>query len=149
LKYLNFQTFSRLCGLIPGLILGLLVSSCSTGFNTGNSSGTAYSYNEIVIVNRSRHLIEEVTISAGASGRSFNCGNVAPLGICADKFPSRRYQKNPVRVDWVVDGTAGHTREFVLEVPATFSTAFPLRGVVDISPGGSVSAYFQQDEPMN
>ena len=94
-------------------------------------------------------MIEQVTISAGASGRSFNCGNVVPLGLCTDKFPSRRYQKNPIRVNWVVNGTAGHTREFVLEVPATFVPELPLRGVLDISPDGTISAFFQQDDPMN
>jgi len=53
--------------------------------------------------------------------------------------------KNPIRIAWIFGNTSGQTDEFILEVPATFSTALPLRGVLEISPQGSISAYFQQD----
>jgi hypothetical protein len=120
------------------LIIGLLLSSCATSYES------PYSYNEILIINRSRQLIQDVTISAAGTNRTFSCGNIAPLGICSDKFPERRYMKNPIRIGWVFGNTSGQTDEFILEVPATFSTALPLRGVLEISPRGSISAYFQQ-----
>ena len=63
------------------LIPGLLLSSCATSYES------LYSYNEILIINRSRELIQDVTISAGEisageTNRTFSCGNIAPLGIC-------------------------------------------------------------------
>lgn len=125
------------------LIPGLLLSSCVTSYES------PYSYNEILIVNRSRQLIQDVTISAGETNRRFSCGNIAPLGICSDKFPRRPYLKSPIRISWVFGNTSGQSNDFVLEVPATYSTEFPLRGVLEISPQGSISAYFQQDTPVN
>ncbi len=125
------------------LIPGLLLSSCATSYES------LYSYNEILIINRSKQLIQDVTISAGETNRTFSCGNIAPLGICSDKFPERRYMKSPIRIGWVFGNTSGQSNDFVLEVPATFSTEFPLRGVLEISPQGSISAYFEQDTPAN
>ena len=125
------------------LIPGLLLSSCATSYES------LYSYNEILIINRSRELIQDVTISAGATNREFSCGNIAPRGICSDKFPQRPYMKNPIRISWVFGNIAGETSEFILEVPETFSTSIPLRGVLEINPQGSISAYFQQDTPVN
>ena len=124
------------------LIAGLLLSACAT------SSNPTYHYNEILIVNNSRDLIREVTISASETGRQFSCGNIAPLGICSDKFPRRRYEQNPIRVSWVFGGSARQTSEFVLEVPATMSIGLPLRGVLAIAPDGSISTYFEQDTPL-
>ena len=120
------------------LIPGLLLSSCATSYES------PYSYNEILIINRSRELIQDVTISSDETNRTFSCGNIAPLGICSDKFPERRYMKSPIRIGWVFGNTSGQSDEFILEVPSTFSTALPLRGVLEISPQGSISAYFQQ-----
>ena len=122
------------------LIPGLLSSSCATSYES------LYSYNEILIINRSRELIQDVTISAGETNRTFSCGNIAPRGICSDKFPARQYMKNPIRIGWVFGNTSGQSNDFVLEVPATFSTEYPLRGVLEISPQGSISAYFQQEK---
>jgi hypothetical protein len=121
------------------LILALLLSACATGYKP------AYTYNEILIINGSKELIQDVTISAGTTNRIFSCGNIAPRGICSDKFPPRPYMKNPIRINWVFGNTSGETNEFILQVPATFSTSIPLRGVLEINPQGSISAYFQQD----
>lgn len=124
------------------LMAGLLLSACATGYNP------TYHYNEILVVNNSRQLIQDVTISASESGRQFSCGNIAPLGICSDRFPRRRYEQNPIRISWVFGGSAGQTSEFVLEVPATMSTGLPLRGVLAISPKGEIAAYFEQEDPI-
>ena len=125
------------------LLLGLLLSACATGHEP------RYFYNEILIVNKSRVVIQDVTISADETGRMFSCGNIAPFGICSNKIPQRRYMKSPITLAWVFGNTARQTEKFVLEVPTAMSIEFPLRGVLEISPSGSVSAYFEQDTPVN
>ena len=85
----------------------------------------------------------------GWIGRVFSCGNIALRGICSNKFPQRRYMKNPIWAAWVFGNTAGQTAAFVLDVPAKFAISFPLRGVLEISPQGTISAYFEQDTPIN
>lgn len=124
-------------------MLGILLSACATVYEP------QYNYNEILIINKSRELIQDVKISASESGRGFSCGNIAPLGICSNKIPSRQYMKNPIQIAWVFGSSARQTNEFVLEVPATMDIALPLRGVLEISPQGSVSAYFEQGSPDN
>lgn len=146
------------------LILGLLLSACSTGYQALESYNTRtyavnqtqqlndsrlYSYNEILIINHSQEIIQDVTITAGASGRRFSCGNIAPLGYCSDKFPSRRYLRNPVQIGWIIGNLARQTRDFVLEVPTSFDTATPIRGVLVISAEGTISAHFEQDNAIN
>ena len=123
--------------------LGLLLSSCATSYEP------QYFYNEIQIINKSRELIQDVTISADETGRRFSCGNIAPLGICSNKIPQRQYMKSPITIAWVFGNTARQTDEFILEVPAAMNTEFPLRGVLEIGPQGSISAYFQQEAPVN
>ena len=124
------------------LVLGLLLSACATSFKP------AYFYNEVLIVNKSRQLVHDVTIFSSETGRTFSCGNIAPLGICSNKFGKRRYERIPIRIAWVFGGNALQTSEFVLEVPATMQAPFPLRGVLEISPRGSISAYCQHDSPV-
>ena len=123
------------------VILGLLLSSCATSYEP------QYFYNEILVINKSREVIQDVRVSAEATGRSFNCGNIAPLGICSNKTPLRLYMKSPITIAWIFGNTARQTDEFILEVPALMNREFPLRGVLEISPQGSISAYFEQDAP--
>ncbi len=125
------------------LMLGILLSACAT------VNAPQYFYNEILIINKSRELIQDVKISVSETGREFSCGNIAPRGICSNKIPSRQYMKNPIRIAWVFGSTARQTNEFVLEVPATMDTAVPLRGVLEISPQGSIAAWFEQGSPDN
>ena len=124
------------------LVLGILLSACAT------VSEPQYHYNEILIINKSRELIQDVKISVSEAGRGFSCGNIAPLGLCANKIPRRPYLRNPIRIAWVFGDIASQTNEFVLEVPATMDIALPLRGVLEISPQGSISAWFEQGDPV-
>jgi len=78
----------------------------------------------------------------------FNCGNIAPFGICSNKFAKRRYERNPIRVEWTFGNSTRQSGEFVVDVPATFYTSFALRGVLDIEADGSISAYFMQETPQ-
>ena len=121
--------------------LGLMGSACATTYQP------SYYYNEILVVNNSKELVQDVTISATNNGRVFSCGNIAPFGICSNRIGKRRYEQNPIQVSWTFGGSSNQTEAFVIKVPATFYTAFPLRGVVAIEPDGSISTYFEQDTP--
>ena len=124
------------------IVMVMLLSSCATSYES------EYFYNEILIINKSKILVQDVKVSAEATGRSFSCGNIAPRGICSNKIPRRRYLNSPITLTWVFGNTVRQTDEFILEVPATMSTEYPLRGVLEISPQGSIAAYFQQDTPI-
>jgi hypothetical protein len=126
------------------VVVALLLSACAAGSNYEPN----YTYNEILIINNSKELIKEVSISSAAIGRSFSCGNIAPLGICSNKTGKRRYKEGPLQIDWVFGNRARQTDEFTLAVPAYFQPGLPLRGVLEISPQGEISAYFEQDSPM-
>lgn len=123
-------------------LASLLLSSCATGYQP------MYRYDEILVVNNSKELIANVTIDAVETGRSFSCGNIAPLGICSDRFGSRPYRNSPLEITWAFGSRAPQIDRIQLEVPATFPSGIPLRGVLDISPQGTISAYFQQDTPV-
>ena len=123
------------------LIFSVLGSACATPFQP------AYTYNEILVVNNSRELIQDVTVEVVSTGRMFSCGNVVPFGICSNRFSKRRYERNPIQISWAIGDTSSKTEAFVVEVPATFYTGYALRGVLDIAPDSSISAYFEQDTP--
>jgi hypothetical protein len=106
-----------------------------------------YSINEIVIVNNSREIIADVTIRSLDSGRVFACGNVAPLGICADRFPPRRLSDGPIQVEWNLGGQRGE-RTLPAEVPATFVTGLKIRGVLEFNSDGTVAGRFEQESPF-
>ena len=123
-------------------VTGLALASCASGYKP------AYYYNEILIVNNSTESIRDVSISVADTGGRFGCANIAPLGICANRFPRRSYEYRPIRIDWVYAGEPRRTDSFVVDVPQTFYTGLVLRAVIDISPEGAVSAYFQQENPV-
>ena len=100
------------------------------------------------MVNNSREIIRDVTIRDVANDRVFSCGNVAPLGICSNRFPKRPYAQNPIQIEWSFGGAALKTEEFVVPVPPYFYSGISLRGVLEISPEGAVSAYFDQETPF-
>lgn len=126
--------------LIPFFIV--LLTGCAAG-------GKPTSFvDEILIINNSRELLQEVTVSVTGTGRSFSCGNIAPLGICANRFGARRYESKPIEISWIFGNVERSTEQFVLHVPAYFSMGIPMRGVLEISPEGSISAYFEQDAPF-
>ena len=60
-----------------------------------------------------------------------------------EQIPPRRYEQRPIRIAWVFENNARETRKFVLEVPSSFETGLALRGVLAITPAGSISAYFE------
>ena len=101
---------------------------------------------EIVIVNNTRQIIGDVTIRSTASGRVFACGNVAPLGICTDRFPTRRLSDGPLLVEWNLGGRRGE-RTLPADVPSTFATGLVVRGILEFNPDGTVEGRFEQESP--
>jgi len=122
-------------------ILFFLQASCSS------LQSTAYTYNEIVIVNQTGSAVRDVAVSSTESGRSFGCGNIAPRGICSDRFPPRPYRASPVRIDWMIGNGTRHSKIIELTLPASFAVGLPLRGVLVIDAQGQVSTYLQQQAP--
>lgn len=127
--------------LFPGFAL-LLTACASTEYRP------SYMIDEIQVINNSREMIQQVTVSVPSTGATFGCGNIAPFGICSNRMDKRRYEYNPIKIDWVFGNTSGQTEEFVIDVPAYFSTGVPLRAVLAFSPEGELSAYFEQETPF-
>ena len=103
-----------------------------------------HTINEIVIVNNTRDVIGDVSIRSTTSGRVFACGNIAPLGICSDRFPTRRLSDGPVVIEWSLGGKRGQ-ETLPAEVPLTLSTGLVLRGVLEFNPDGSIEGRFEQE----
>ena len=106
-----------------------------------------FTYNEVVIINRLRVPVQDVNIEAIESGRVFSCGNIAPRGICSNKFPARPYYGDPVQVTWRVAGGGYLGRQLKLQLPKDFKPELPLRGVLVIGAGGALSSYLEQEAP--
>jgi len=107
----------------------------------------SYTYNEIVIVNQARSPLRDVALTDTESGRMFSCGNIAPRGICSNKFPPRPYRASPVQIDWMIGDGARHSKTIELTLPPSFVTGPPLRGVLVITAQGQITAYLQQAVP--
>ncbi|MDC1288322.1 hypothetical protein N8198_10595 [Gammaproteobacteria bacterium] len=130
----------KCCKNICVAIFGLLLSSCA-------STGSGYSYNEVVVLNQSRVAVGNVLISSTASGRVFSCGNIAPRGICSNKFPPQPYLGKPIRIEWVVGSGQRRSKTVELELPTGIDSELPMRGVLVIDGQGGIDAYLQQEVP--
>lgn len=126
--------------LFSTLILSLTLVACATSYNP------RYRIYEIVINNNTREPVRDVTIRA--NNRVFSCGNIAPLGICSNRFAGYAYQTSTVDIEWSLGNDAPRRETLQVAVPATFSLGAPLRGVVEIEPQGRIDAYFRQDSPI-
>jgi len=119
----------------------LLLSACATGSNYAPT----YTYNEFRVINNSKELIKDVTVKSADTDRVLQCDNIAPLGICSDRFAPRRYKEGPFSIDWVFGDSVRQTNEVGIEVPAYNSPGPPLRAVLEISPQGAIKVYFKRD----
>jgi len=122
-------------------ILAMLLAGCAS------KQGPTYTYNEVVILNQSLMPLSDVTISAVESGRVFSCGNIAPRGICANKFRPQPYRGDPIQIALVTGDGRRRNETIELTLPARFVAELPLRGVLVIGSRGEISAYLQQDAP--
>ncbi len=109
--------------------------------------GPTYTYNEVVVLNQLRVPVQDVVISATESGRVFSCGNIAPRGICSNKFQPQAYQGNPIQITWMIGGGRRRSEIIELELPESFVSEVPMRGVLVIDSRGAISAYLQQELP--
>jgi hypothetical protein len=122
----------------------LVLSACAAG-TTRNNYGPIYTYNEVLIINNSQELIRNVTIRSGGTGSVFSCDNIAALGVCSNRFGRRPYTSAPFSVEWVFGDSTRKTHEVGIKVPAYNSPSVPLRAVLEVSPQGEISAYFEQN----
>jgi hypothetical protein len=118
----------------------LVLSACAGGYNP------QYQINEIVIVNNSGQALRDVSIRA--DGRVFSCDNVAPHGICADRFPRRNYVSDTIEIEWALGNGPRQSGSLQGQVPATFITGLALRGVLEVGRQGEIDAYFEQETPF-
>ena len=125
------------------LALACLLSSCVAV----TPPEPDFTYNEVVIINRLRSPVQNVAIQANESGRVFSCGNIAPRGICSNKFPARPYFGDPIQVSWLVANGRQHSKMIELQLPASFVPEIPLRGVLVIGAQGEISTYLEQEAP--
>jgi len=122
-------------------IVAILLSGCAS------MQGPAFTYNEVVIINQSRVPVSDVSISATESGRVFSCGNIAPRGICANKFRPQPYRGDPIQIALKIGDGKRRNEIIELILPASFVPELPLRGVLVINGNGEISAHLQQDAP--
>jgi hypothetical protein len=123
------------------LVYLLLLYSCAT------TDDPVFYYNEVMVRNLTKGVVGDVTIRADQSQRMFGCSNIPPLGQCSTQFPKREYLKSPIRIDWTLGNRSRQTNEFILEIPASFSPAIVLRGVLEVHPNGSINTFFEQGNP--
>ena len=112
--------------------------------STGEFGRPEYTYDEIRVLNKSRQVLPDFSITVPATGAQFSCGNIAPQGLCANSFGQRRYRYNPIRIEWSYGTRNRQTDDFVVQVPDDFTTELPLKGVIEINTGGRVRAYVVQ-----
>lgn len=126
--------------LVPALAAWLL-AGCAGTPNSG------FRYNEVVIVNRMHAPVADVTVTATDSGRLFGCGNIAPRGICSNRFTARDYTVSPIEVTWSIASGQRRSETIEVEIPQGFVERVPMRGVLVIDSHGRIEAFLQQDVP--
>lgn len=107
-----------------------------------------YIFNEILVVNNSNETIRNVTLRDEKSGQVYECGDIAPLGICSNRFGKRRYAQNPIQIEWAFGGNTSRVDEFVIQPPAYHVVSISMIAVLEISEQGTIEAYFDQDTPI-
>ena len=118
----------------------LLLTGCATSLRP------PYLYNEIMVYNRTNLVLTEVRIRDVERNRVFECGNVAPNGICQNTFNPRPYEANPIEVSWSVGDETRQSAPFVAKVPDFLDQGQPVRGVLVIGRAGGAEAFFEQDD---
>ena len=123
------------------LLSAILVSGCVNGYNP------RYYYNEVLVVNLAGDVIEDVKIRILDTPKSLSCDAVRKNAMCQDYFPRRYYPQQGIELNWRhVDGSS-KAETFSPSVPVTYSSAFPLRIVVEVREDGTIKPFYEQDEP--
>ena len=116
----------------------VFVTGCATSLRP------PYLFDEILVYNKSRLMLKEVRIRDIERNSVFECGNVAPQGICSSTFRPRPYRGNPIEISWSTGGETRTIEPFVARVPDFYNQGRPVRGVLEISRAGT-EAFFEQD----
>ncbi len=123
------------------LLLSGLVVACVTSYNPN------YYYNEVQVVNLSGAAISAVKVRVGEAGRKLSCDNVLKNALCDERFSKRRYPPQGIQLSWTHADGSQNSEQLVPAIPVTYSTALPLRVILEISADGSVKSFFEQEEP--
>jgi len=127
------------CMVVLSLIF---VTSCST---TGYDP--RYRFNNVQAVNLTGASITNVEIVVFDTEKTIVCDDVNANAMCAERFPSRPYPKQGIRLSWTDSTGTERTETMNPHIATFFNSAFPLRVVMEVSADGSVKAFYEQDEP--
>ena len=121
------------------LAVVLLLAGCATSLRP------PYKINEVQVYNQTGVVLKQLRIRDVERNRVFECDNVAPNGICSDRFQPRPYLARPIEVSWSTGSVTRRTLEFVAKVPDFLDPGRPVRGVLVIGRGAGAEAFFEQD----
>ena len=124
--------------LVAVMLAALTLSACATSYNP------RFRIHEVVVNNNTRDTVRDVTIRT--NNRVFSCGNIAPLGICSNRFAGYVFQTNLVDIEWALGTGAPRRESLEVSVPATFSRGLSVRGILEIDSEGVIRAHFMQDQ---
>lgn len=127
--------------LIVLLCCGLM-TACAT-----NYYNPSYYFNNVQPVNHTGATITDVSWLVVNSEKARSCPEVANFAMCADRFPKRRYPQQGIEISWTDADGSRNSYMPNPSVPVYFSTAFPLRIVMELNEDGSVNTFYEQDEP--
>ena len=123
------------------ILLSCWVVACVTNYNP------SYYYNEVQVVNLSGATISAVKVRVGEAGRKFSCDNVLKNALCDERFSKRRYPPQGIQLSWTQADGSQKSEQLTPAIPVTYSTALPLRVMLEIGEDGSVESFFEQEEP--
>lgn len=123
------------------LLGALTMAGCVSGYNP------TYYFNEVQVHNLSGDTIENVSLRVLESPKALSCAAVNRNAMCDDRFGKRRYPQQGIELSWTHPDGSSKSETFSPHVPVYFSSAFPLRIVMEIDPEGSVNPFYEQEEP--
>ena len=118
----------------------LTLAACTGGYNP------RYYYSNIEVANLSGGAITNVEVQVGADGRNLRCETVAKNALCQERFGKRPYPQQDIELSWRSSDGISQSIKVNPHLPATLTTFWALRIMLDIRVDGSVKAYFKQDE---
>ncbi len=126
---------------ISVLLMSFITTACVTGYNP------SYWFNEVQVVNLSGATITDVKVRVVDTTKSYSCEEVAQFALCRDYFGKRRYPQQGIELSWTHPDGSGKSELLGASIAAYFSTVFPLRIVMEILEDGSVTIFYEQEEP--
>ena len=124
------------------LFATLTITACATG-----NYSPSYRFNQLQVHNLTGGSIADVEVVVLESDRSNACDEVNYNAICDRRFGNRPLPQQGIELSWIHTDGSRKTETFNPHVPIYFSTAFPLRIVMEIDADGNVNPFYEQDEP--